>query len=83
MMTELLRRAMEQAQQLPESEQDRLGAWLLTEMLNHIPVEEIDAVGLDALDELATQADTRDDATLRPLDVVLREYQQHGRFLGT
>lgn len=81
-MTELLRRAMEQAQHLPESEQDRLGEWLLIEMLDHVPVEEIDDAGLMELEKLAAKSGVDDIAGLRPLEDVLREYHQHGRFLG-
>ncbi len=81
MMTDLLRRAMERAQSLPEMEQDRLGAWLLEYLLEHGPVEEIDADGLAAVEGLAAQAGECDAEALRPLREVVAGYRRHGRFL--
>ncbi len=81
MMTDLLRRAMERAQTLPESEQDQLGTWLLLHLLEHGPVEEIGAGGLAAVEDLAAQANVAEAEPLRPLQEVVAEYRRHGRFL--
>jgi hypothetical protein len=78
MLTDLLRRAVEQAERMSEAQQDRLGQRLLDEMLTMCPEEDVTAEGLLATEQLAAECG----ADERPLTDVLAEYEEHGRFLG-
>lgn len=83
MMTDALRRAVDQAQTLPVSEQDRLAALLVNELLNLCPVEAVEANALLDIEQLAQAAveEDRRGAT-RSLEDVLQEYHDQSRFLG-
>jgi hypothetical protein len=83
MMTEMLRRAFARAQELPEEDQNRLGAWILEEIAADQPEAEPSGLELDLLEHLAGQARAEDEAGLtRSLEDVLEDYRRHGRFVA-
>jgi hypothetical protein len=83
MMTELLKRAFERAQVLPEEDQNRLGAWILEEIADDQPEAAPTSDGLDALERMTADARADDEAGLtRSLEDVLEDYRRHGRFLA-
>ncbi|MFO7803720.1 MAG: hypothetical protein R6V55_15670 [Desulfovermiculus sp.] len=55
-MTELLKKAFEQASKLSESEQDSLARWLMNEITSERKWEKAFAESEDILDELADEA---------------------------
>jgi hypothetical protein len=82
MMTELLKRAFARAQELPDEEQDRLGARILEEIAGEHD-ETMPANGVDVLERMAAEARAEDEAGYtRPLEDVLEDYRRHGRFSG-
>lgn len=83
MMTELLKRAFAQAQELSDEEQDRLGAWILEEIADEHDEAVPPPDGVDVLERMAAEACAEDEAGhTRPLEDALEDYRRHGRFSG-
>jgi hypothetical protein len=83
MMTDLLKRAFERAQELAEEDQNRLGAWILREIADDQPEAVPTPQGLDVLERMAADARADDEAGFtRSLEDVLEDYRRHGRFLA-
>ena len=55
-MTELLEKAFAEAAQLPEQDQDSLGAWILAELASEQKWEKAFSRSADKLSELASEA---------------------------
>lgn len=83
MMTELLKRAFARAQELPDEEQDRLGALILEEIAHERDEALPPSDGVEVVEQMAAEARAEDEAgRTRPLEDVLEDYRRHGRFTG-
>jgi len=68
-MTDLLKKAFDEASRLPADEQDRFGAWMLDELRSEERWDELFARSPELLEKLAAEAIAEDDAGLtEPLD---------------
>ncbi len=68
-MTQLLEKAFEQANQLPETEQNALGRWLIEEIISEKRWQKSFAESEDLLGQLADEAlDDYDKGETTPLD---------------
>lgn len=68
-MTDLLKKAFDEASRLPADEQDRFGAWMLEELRSEERWDELFVRSPELLEKLAAEAIAEDDAGLtKPLD---------------
>jgi len=68
-MGKLLQRAVAEASQLPEDEQEAVGAWILAELESERRWDDLFARSPDLLSEMAAEAVREDEAGLtEPLD---------------
>lgn len=71
-MTELLKKAFEQAEQLPRDEQDAMGLWLLEELASEKRWSELFAASQSRLADLAKEAlEEHRAGRTKPLDIDL------------